>query len=85
MSDTLSPFSSEPLTEPLTKRELQILHLICEGKTNQVIAKELVITISTAKWHIHNIYRKLGIKRRIHAILRAKTLGLVGLPHPKSS
>lgn len=83
MTNTVPPLSSEPLTEPLTKREQQILQLICEGKTNQAISDQLVITISTVKWHAHNIYRKLRVKRRIHAILRARTLGLANTPYPK--
>ncbi|MCB9160928.1 MAG: helix-turn-helix transcriptional regulator, partial [Caldilineaceae bacterium] len=42
-----------------------------DGHSNQEIADALVITLGTAKWHVHNIYQKLGVGSRAEAIARA--------------
>ncbi len=65
------------LPEPLTEQELNILALIVGGKTNQQIADELVITVGTVKWHVHNILQKLGVNNRTQATIRAQELGLL--------
>jgi DNA-binding NarL/FixJ family response regulator len=65
------------LPEPLTEQELNILALIVGGKTYQQIADELVITLGTVKWHVHNILQKLGINNRTQATIRAQELGLL--------
>ena len=65
------------LPEPLTGQELNILALIVGGQTNQQIADELVITLGTTKWHVHNILQKLGVKNRTQATIRAQELGLL--------
>jgi LuxR family maltose regulon positive regulatory protein len=65
------------LPEPLTEQELNILALIVGGKTNQQIADELVITLGTVKWHVHNILQKLGVNNRTQATIRAQELGLL--------
>ena len=62
--------------DPLTEQELRILHLIVAGKSNREIAEELVISVGTAKWHVHNILQKLGVGNRPQAIARARELGL---------
>jgi LuxR family maltose regulon positive regulatory protein len=64
------------LSEPLSEQEERILHLIVAGKSNQEIANELVITVGTAKWHVHNILQKLGVSNRPQAIARARELGV---------
>jgi LuxR family maltose regulon positive regulatory protein len=69
------------LVEPLTRRELQVLELVCEGYTNQEIAETLVITMSTVKKHAGNIYGKLGVTNRAQAIVETHRLGLL----PKSA
>jgi LuxR family maltose regulon positive regulatory protein len=66
----------DQLPDPLTEQEQRILNLIAAGKTNQEIADELVISIGTAKWHVHNILQKLGVSNRSHAVARARELGL---------
>jgi LuxR family maltose regulon positive regulatory protein len=63
------------LPEPLTEQELRVLDLIVAGKTNQEIADELVISVGTAKWHVHNILQKLGVSNRSQASARARELG----------
>jgi LuxR family maltose regulon positive regulatory protein len=64
------------LVEPLTKRECQVLQLICEGCSNQQISERLVVTMNTVKKHTSNIYSKLDVKRRTQAVARARELGL---------
>jgi LuxR family maltose regulon positive regulatory protein len=65
------------LISPLTTRELEILRLICKGYSNPEIANELVVTINTIKKHTSNIYGKLGVRSRTHAIARAHELNLL--------
>ena len=74
---TLSSPNSQGLTEPISDRELEILRLIAEGKSNAEIARELVITIGTVKWHINHVLAKLGVTSRTQAIARARDLELV--------
>lgn len=58
-------FQTTPDVLPkLTKRELEIVKLIKEGKKNQEIAEALFVEMSTVKTHINNIYTKLSIKNR---------------------
>lgn len=67
---------AQALVEPLTERERQVLHLICEGRSNQEIATELVIALDTVKRHAGNIYGKLGVQRRTQAVRKVRELGL---------
>lgn len=67
----------QPLIEPLTRRELEILGLIAAGRSNKSIASELVIAESTVKRHIANIYGKLNVNSRTQAIARAQDLDLL--------
>ncbi len=61
----------------LSAREMQVLSLIAEGKSNQEIAAELFLALNTVKRHAYNIYSKLEVKKRTHAVLRARQLGLI--------
>src|SRR5581483_3305157 len=72
----VEPARSQPLVEPLSRREREVLHEINAGYSNEEIARHLVISSSTVKSHIHNIYRKLQTKSRTQAIARARTLNL---------
>jgi ATP/maltotriose-dependent transcriptional regulator MalT len=65
------------LTEPLSKRELEVLQLIAAGRSNEEIAAELFIAVSTVKTHLINIYGKLEVKRRTQAIAKARQLKLL--------
>jgi LuxR family maltose regulon positive regulatory protein len=65
------------LIEALTRRELEVLGLICAGESNQGIAEKLVITVSAVKKHTGNIYGKLGVSSRTQAIARARQLKLL--------
>jgi LuxR family maltose regulon positive regulatory protein len=81
--DAVSPVRSttviiQPgLPEPLTDQELNVLRLLAEGLSYDGIAERLVITRSTVKWHIHNIYSKLGVNDRVRGIVRAQEVGLI--------
>ncbi len=61
----------------LTDRELQVLALIVEGLDNSQIAEKLVITLATAKAHVHSILQKLYVKNRTQATIQAVKEGLV--------
>ncbi|MFN2103427.1 MAG: LuxR C-terminal-related transcriptional regulator, partial [Candidatus Promineifilaceae bacterium] len=61
----------------LTRREQEILQLIVEGDTNQEIAQKLFLELSTVKWHISRMYKKLGVRSRVQAIVRARDLNLI--------
>lgn len=65
------------MPETLTEQELNVLHLLAEGLSYDGVAERLVISRSTAKWHIHNIYAKLGVNDRLRAIMRAQELNLL--------
>ena len=72
------PPPAQPLVEPLTVRELEVLKLIEGGFSNQAIADELVISMPTVKRHISNIYAKLGVESRTQAVALGKELSLFG-------
>ena len=59
------------LHEDLTQRELEVLLLIAQGKSNQEIADELFITLKTVKTHVSNILSKLGVEDRTQATIYA--------------
>jgi LuxR family maltose regulon positive regulatory protein len=67
----------QPLIEPLSERELEVLRLIARGDSNQEIADRLVITLDTVKRHVTHIFEKLGVHNRVQAVARARTLGLL--------
>ncbi|MEJ2752190.1 MAG: LuxR C-terminal-related transcriptional regulator, partial [Chloroflexota bacterium] len=71
------PSPAHPLTDLLTKRELEILFLIADGLKNQEIAEQLVISLNTVLYHIKNIYRKMGVNKRTQAIAKAIEIGLI--------
>lgn len=67
--------SAEP-HEDLTEREMEVLKLIAEGKSNQEIADELFIGIKTVKYHLTNLFGKLGVEDRTQAAIYAHRHGL---------
>ncbi len=69
--------AQQPLIEPLSERELEVLRRVAAGYSNQEIAQELVLAVSTVKKHISNIYGKLGAGSRTQAVARARELGLL--------
>jgi DNA-binding NarL/FixJ family response regulator len=67
------------LPEPLTDREMDVLKLLAQGKTNKEIALQLFITERTVKFHVSSILGKLGAGNRTEAVTMAAQLGLVNL------
>jgi len=65
------------LVEPLSQRELEVLHLIALGSTNQEIARQLIVAPGTVKAHTASIYRKLDVANRTEAVARARQLGIL--------
>lgn len=68
---------SQPLIEPLSDREVEVLQLIAHGLTNQEIAAKLYLSLHTVKVHARNIYGKLAVKNRTQAVARGRELGIL--------
>lgn len=69
--------NNEVLIEKLSEREYKVLGLIAAGLSNQAIAQKLVVTVSTIKTHLNNIYTKLNVHTRLQAVTKAYDLGLL--------
>lgn len=67
----------EPLVDPLSAREMEILQLVATGISNKQIADTLVIAEGTVKNHLTNILNKLDARDRMQAVLKAKEYGLL--------
>ena len=67
----------QPLVEPLSQRELEVLQLVAQGLSNREISERLFIALDTVKGHNRRIYGKLQVRRRTEAIARARELGLL--------
>src|SRR5712692_10856440 len=70
---------SDPLQEPLTPRELEVLQLVSEGLSNKLIARKLSISEHTVKFHVSSTYAKLGAASRTEAVSLAARRGLITL------
>ncbi len=75
----LSPpaYSSQPLAEPISEREIEVLRLLAIGASNQEIADQLIVALNTVKRHVSNIMGKLGAENRAQAVIKARQLGLI--------
>lgn len=73
---SLDASTERELIEPLSERELEVLQLMAGGASNQEIAETLVIALTTAKKHVSNIIRKLGVDNRMQAVAKGRNLGL---------
>ena len=72
------PTNTPPaLIESLTKRELELLKLVAGGHSNKSIADQTFVSESTVKWHLGNVFSKLGVKKRTQAIMTGRQLGLI--------
>lgn len=77
--DVTSSISNEDILaplEPLTARETAMIELLLLGMRNREIAERLSTSEATVKWHLYNLYSKLGVNNRTAAIHRARALGL---------
>ena len=68
---------AQPLIEPLSKRELEVLQLVGQGLSNREISERLFLALSTVKGHNRKIFGKLEVQRRTEAVARARELGLL--------
>ncbi len=71
------PRRAQPLIEPLTDRELDVLRAMTEGLSNAEIADHLVVAVSTVRTHIKNVYGKLAVRNRVEAVTKGQELGLL--------
>lgn len=72
-----SPVHQTALIEPLSARELEVLHLVADGLSNREIASRLFITINTVKKHTRLMFDKMDVANRTQAVARARELGLL--------
>ncbi|MEV4178919.1 MULTISPECIES: response regulator transcription factor [unclassified Nonomuraea] len=66
-----------PVNEPLTDRELDVVRLVARGRTNQEVAAELFVSLSTVKTHLGSIFAKLGVRNRVGIAAWAWESGVV--------
>jgi len=76
-SRSRSSLPDEPLIQPLTNREIEVLRKLAKGLSNNKIASSLFISPETVKKHLHNIFRKLDVKNRQQALISAKSIGIL--------
>ena len=69
--------AANPLSEPLTEREIEILACLAEGLSNQAIADRLFLSVKTVRWYNSQIYSKLGVNNREAALDTADRFGLL--------
>jgi DNA-binding NarL/FixJ family response regulator len=69
--------SAQPLIEPLSERELEILRMVSQGASNKEIADHASITVGTVKNHLTSILGKLAVRDRTQAALKARDLGII--------
>jgi len=67
----------QPLIEPLSERELEVLRLLESDLDGPDIARELSVSLATVRTHTRNVYAKLGVNNRRAAVRRAAELGLL--------
>ncbi|MEY3734471.1 MAG: hypothetical protein RL347_1830 [Actinomycetota bacterium] len=80
-----APTGSSSRAPELTRREAQVLELLCAGRTNHEIAEELVISDNTVKNHVRRLFEKLHVRSRTEAVVRAARWGLVRIDGAESA
>lgn len=68
---------NQHLIDPLSEREIEVLHQVASGKTNKQISEEIYISVSTVKYHLSNIYLKLDVQNRTEALSKASSMNLI--------
>jgi DNA-binding CsgD family transcriptional regulator len=74
---TFEPDLKEIEKRGISARELEVLHLVAEGLSNQEIADKLFVSLNTVKTHTSNLFLKLEASRRTQAIQKAKSLRII--------
>lgn len=69
----------EPIEQPLTQREMEVLERVSRGLPSKLIAQQLDVAESTIKFHLSSIYAKLSVSSRTEAVSKAARLGLITL------
>jgi len=69
--------AASPQSDLLSERELEVLKLLEEEVSNEVIAVRLSVSLSTVKTHVHHIIEKLGVRDRSQAVFRGRELKLL--------
>jgi LuxR family maltose regulon positive regulatory protein len=67
---------AQPLVEPLSEREMEVLSLVAQGLSNREVGRQLHIAESTVKSHLNSVYGKLGVANRTQAGAKARELSL---------
>ena len=67
----------QPLPDPLTPRELEVLGLVASGMSNAQIADHMVVALSTVKKHANHIFGKLSVRNRTEAVAKARALDIL--------
>ena len=68
---------AQPLVEPLSQRELEVLRLVAQGLSNREIGERLFLALDTVKGHNRRIFGKLLVQRRTEAVAKARSLGIL--------
>ena len=71
VNDLENLYENKNITNTLTAREMEVLKLLIDGKTNSQIAQEIIVSINTAKAHVGNILTKLSVTDRVQAAVKA--------------
>jgi DNA-binding CsgD family transcriptional regulator len=79
LEETAEPVATQPLVEPLSERELEMLPRVAVGLSNREIAEELYLSTNTVKVHTNHVYSRLNVHSQMQAAERARGLGLFTL------
>lgn len=70
----------EPMLEPPTAREQEVLAELAQGRTNAEIARQLGISERTVRFHMENLFGRLGVENRVEAVMKAMQVGWLEAP-----
>ena len=76
VTDAIAPLAGT-VQEPITRKELRVLELLAEGYSNNAMAEQLFVSVSTVRTHLRNIYLKMGVNNRTQAVAVARKHALI--------